>query len=420
MPRIRIRKPGPRDVPALAQISYDAFPNREFPVAAREALISDHPTAALKDRLLLELDGRPAGALTMIPFHVWVAGARFQMGGVAGVAVTPEARRAGVAQALMNESLKQMRARGDELSMLYPFRHEFYRRYGYGLVGERHIFEVPPASLPLHDARKRMRALRREEYPRVHECYARLAQERNGWLERSRKMWARRLKDAEARVFGVVREGDEDGELAGYCVCEHREWDGRLCLEVTDYAAEGEAAMQAILGMLSALREQVWMVRVFAAPDEHFAARLVEPQGPVRESMQAFAGFSPAGRLGCGYMALVLDVPAALARRRYRPCEPLVAAFTVLDASLPGGSVRTVLSLGPEGGGPARVTPMRRGAALRARLELPVDLFSQCFFGYLPWTVAARDELFVLRGTDLLAELDRAFRAGLPGMRDFF
>jgi predicted acetyltransferase len=420
MPRIRMRKPGPRDVPALARMSYDAFPSREIPIAARESLIEDHPTTDLKDRLLLELDGRPAGALMMIPFHVWVAGARFQMGGVAGVAVAPEARRAGVAQAMLNESLRLMRARGDLLSMLYPFRHEFYRRYGYGLVGERHIFEIPPASIPLYEARARVRALRREEYPRAHECYARLMKSNNLWLERSRKLWARRLKEAETRVFGVLREGDEDGELAGYCVCEHRTWDGQPCLEVTDYAVEGEAAMQAVLGMLSALREQIFMVRIFAAPDEHFAARLVEPQAPIRSEIMSNVGFSRVGTLGYGYMARVLDAPAALARRRYQPCEPLVAAFTIRDASVPGGLVRTVLALGPGGGAPARVTPMRRGAALRARLELPVDLFSQCFHGYLPWTVAARDELFVQRGDSLLAELDRAFRVAMPSMRDFF
>ncbi|HVP39362.1 MAG TPA: GNAT family N-acetyltransferase [Candidatus Saccharimonadales bacterium] len=420
MPRIRIRKPTPRDVPTLGRISYDAFPSREFPIAARETLIADHPTTDLKDRLLLELDGRPAGALMMIPFHVWLAGARFQMGGIAGVAVSPEARRAGVAQALMQEALRAMRARGDSLSMLYPFRHDFYRRYGYGLVGERHIFDLPPAALPQYEARRQVRALRREEYPRVHECYARLMKSQNSWLERTRKMWARRLKDAETRVLGVEREGEEDGELAGYCVCEHRTWDGRPCLEVTDYAAESESALRAILGMLSALRDQLWMVRIFAAPDEHFAARLVEPQEPIRSDMALMAGFSSAGRLGYGYMARVLDLPAALATRRYEPCEPLVAAITVRDASLSGGAARAVLSLGPAGGAPAKTLPLRRGEALRANLDLPVDLFSQCFWGYLPWTAAAREELFIRRGDDVLAELDRAFRVPLPNSRDFF
>src|SRR5205085_8599919 len=87
MPRIRIRRPGPRDVPILARLSYDAFPSRETPIAAREELIREHPLVPLKERLLLEQDGVPRGQLSMIPFHLWLAGARLQMGGVAGVAV---------------------------------------------------------------------------------------------------------------------------------------------------------------------------------------------------------------------------------------------------------------------------------------------------------------------------------------------
>ncbi|MBI5836173.1 MAG: GNAT family N-acetyltransferase [Candidatus Eisenbacteria bacterium] len=420
MPRIRIRRPGPRDVPTLARLSYDSFPMPNLPISKREELLKDHPLVDLKDRLFLELDGRPAGTLAMIPLHVWLAGARFQVGGIAAVAVSPDARREGVAAALLNESLRQMRARGDSIAMLYPFRHDFYRGHGYGLVGERHIFEVPPASLPLHEARRHVRVLRREEYPRVHECYARLMKENHCWLERTRKMWQKRLKAAETRVYGVHREGEDDGELAGYAVCENRDFDGRPGLEVTDYAAEGETALQAILGLLSSLRDQVWMVRIFAAPDEHFAARLVEPEAPLRNEMGAWYGFSVAGRLAFGYMARVLDVQRALAQRHYHPCLPLVAAFTVKDPSVPGGAVRSVLTLGAEGGAPAKVTPLRRGASLRASITLPVDLFSQCFFGYLPWSVAAREELFVQRGDDVLAELDRAFRVPLPGMRDFF
>src|SRR5689334_12199343 len=106
MPKIRIRRPGPRDLPAMARMSYDAFPFPRRSIAQREEMIRSNVMLELKDRLLLEVDGVPAAMLAMIPFHLWLSGVRFKMGGIGGVAVSPEARRAGHAQAILNESLR--------------------------------------------------------------------------------------------------------------------------------------------------------------------------------------------------------------------------------------------------------------------------------------------------------------------------
>ena len=405
----------------MARTSYDAFPMPEATIASREESIREHPIVQLKDRLVAELDGRHAGQLTMIPFRMWFTGVRFAMGGVAGVAVTPEARRSGVAQGLLHECFKHMRSRGDVVSLLYPFRHEFYRNYGYGMIGERHVFNVPPASLPAYPGRKRVRAMAREEFPRVYDFYSRLVQSRSVWLERNLKQWAAKLKSPETRVFGVLAEEGEGAEdLSGYLIYEYRDLHGRPGLVVSDYGAEDESSLQAILGFLSSLRDQIEQVRIFAAPDEYFAQRLIEPQFPQRDPIPNL--YSRAGYLSYGYMARVLDVQKALALRRYAPCEAMTVALTVRDTTLAGGAVRTVLALGPEGRslGTRPVGTPARGRMMRASLELPIDIFSQCYFGYLPWTVALREGQGKQRGDEVLPELDRAFKVPLPSMRDLF
>src|SRR5262245_48464917 len=117
---MRIRAATPADIPTLARLSFDAFPWADAPMLAREGYIRESPVTPIEDRKILEIDGVAAAAIVIIPFQLWMCGARFSMGGIAGVAVSPEARRAGLAKALMTYALRVMRERGDVLSMLYP------------------------------------------------------------------------------------------------------------------------------------------------------------------------------------------------------------------------------------------------------------------------------------------------------------
>src|SRR5262249_38364663 len=163
-------------------------------------------------------------------------------------------------------------------------------------------------------------------------------------------------------------------------------------------------SFQAILGFLAATRDQIWQIEIFAAPDDYFAQRLLEPQRPVRDPLIEF--YSQPATVGLAYMGRVLDVPKALALRRYQPCEPLTVALTVSDASLPDGAARAMLALGPTGRsmGKEPVTAAGKGGVMRASLDLPIDLFSQCFFGYLPWTVAFREGAARMKGDPVLPE----------------
>lgn len=418
--RLTVRRSRPSDVPNLARTSHDAFPSVTMTVAAREALMGK-PVFPWNTRVVVELDGAHAGQATAIPFQLWLGGAEFQMGGVAGVAVAPEARRAGVARALMTEMFRLMRGRGDVVSLLYPFRHSFYRAYGYGLIGERQVFDVAPAVLPRYDGPEGVRALKRAEYGLARECYGRIMKRSCCWLERDDRMWDMLWKEDESRVYAVTRPG-ETGRIAGYFITEYRDRAGSRALDVMDYAVESEGAMRAMLDMLHSQRDQASEVRIFAAPDEYFAQRLVEPERPVRENIQP-PMYSLAGALGYGYMGRVLDLGKALKLRPFHPVEPLQARITLRDPSIQGGIARATLALGPEGGRvlkTAAPSRSRAGGPGSISLDVPVDLFSQCFFGYLPWTVAARDERVKVRGEESLPALDRAFHLALPSMRDFF
>lgn len=79
-----------------------------------------------------------------------VRGRLLPMGGVAGVASHPAARRSGYARRLLTHVLADMRDRGQVVSALYPFRASFYEKFGYvGIGPERRAILSPRDLAPL-------------------------------------------------------------------------------------------------------------------------------------------------------------------------------------------------------------------------------------------------------------------------------
>lgn len=60
----------------------------------------------------------------------------------------------------MRAALGGMRERGVHLSMLYPFAHAFYRRYGWELATEGISYRLKPTDLPTSSEQERVRAYR--------------------------------------------------------------------------------------------------------------------------------------------------------------------------------------------------------------------------------------------------------------------
>ncbi len=69
--------------------------------------------------------------LSVLYCPVRLFGKTVLMGGVGGVATQPEHRRHRHVAKLLELALERMRKRGVLVSMLYPFKHSFYRKYGW-------------------------------------------------------------------------------------------------------------------------------------------------------------------------------------------------------------------------------------------------------------------------------------------------
>lgn len=325
-PPLRYRPARRTDIETLVDLSLRAY--RVSSAEARREFYGEHPRFGLRDVRVGELDGEIVASLVLYPLQAWVRGARVPVTGIGSVAVSPEHRRRGVADALVRASLRDMRQRGDALCMLYSFRGDFYRRYGWGLVETPVMLSVPPALLPASDEARRVRRLRMPDRPLVQELYERHARERGHFaLARRPEWWERRLWGYEGEWI-VYERGR--GQIEGYLHAQVDSGEGpwKLVVTVNEYVAHTPDAHRGLTGYLHGLRDQVVEVVMSTPADAPWLAQFADAanlRGDLKLSV-----VRSSGHVGYGAMLRLLDVKAAL---EAFPVSPQARGEVVLEVT---------------------------------------------------------------------------------------
>ena len=175
--------------------------------------------------LVAELDGGIGGTLTVRDYQQFFGGVAVPMGGVAGVAVAPAARGRGVATALLDAIMPEMRDRGQSVSALYPSVPPLYRGRGWEQTGNYERVLLRPelfTMLPRPAERLAMRRATEADLPALHDCYLRFARTVDGMLDRSTAAF-RLEKLLELDILEVAP--GEDGGIRGYLTGERPDGD---------------------------------------------------------------------------------------------------------------------------------------------------------------------------------------------------
>jgi predicted acetyltransferase len=370
----------PGDIPALAGLWADAFPG-ERTVADRVSQL-EAPGGGLAVTWLVEEAGELRAAFKALSLrqHVW--GARLPMMGLAAVAVAPHGRRRGLGSAICRQACRIGRDRGDVISVLYPFRADFYRALGWGLAGELHAYTFRAETLrPPAPAAGTTAAVRRAgpaAAAALAACYAAVAPRHNGLVDRPAALWDRLLAsgeylalmvpgaadpanaaDAAARGRPAAAAGAAGAEPAAraYLLAQVArggvEAAGRL-LHVRELVAADPAAYHALMAWLAGRGDRWGKIRYDARPDEAFALLLADPRRPGARPTRRL--WLPTARILHGPMIRVLDVARALAvpGRWNREAAGTALEFEVMDPEL------------PENRGPWSVLVTKEGPQVRA------------------------------------------------------
>ncbi len=351
---------------------------RTFRAGDREAwlrLLAPSPIHGPGDTLVATIDGRIAGHLTGFRFRMSLRGADVPIRGIAGVAVVPEFRRQGVADAMLVALHKQMRRRKEALSMLYPFRMSFYRKFGYGTVEWTDHLRVAPARLPASPLRRNVRHMERPaDEPLLARVYEESRALGSGALVRQPAWWERRVWP---RVNdGVVYVNPASRRAQGYALYEVPAEPAypRQHAVVRELIAHTPDAFRGLLGYFEAMGDQLKFVEL--SLPRGMGAGLVS-DFEVAGQPESMRLLQTAALVGAGAMLRIVDVAAAFALHP-GPATSGVRGRLGLDLAdpvLPSGRGAFDVTFG------ARGATVVRGRAARSRVALDTAQLAQVYGG---------------------------------------
>ena len=366
---LRVRPAQDGDLDRLVAIHLAAFPDdRGIEARRRNFTANAFSGPGLHDLRVAETAGGELVAHAFLfRFGATFAGRVVPTAGIASVGVAPEARGQGVATAFLSALHEEALARGDVLSLLYPFRAGFYRRLGYAPVTPLIRLSFSPHAIPASFRSARpVRVARGEDRAGLVAAYAAHAARSTGLLDRPHSLWERKLLNERRHVL-VLPTAEEGGGLDGYVTFRHaqREPHAATDLEVDELIGASDAARRALLGALAAQRDQVREIHLTLANDDALALALaLEDADRAREGTEDVE--HPLGVALAGPMVKVLDVPRALAARGVTHPLPVSLTPEVLASIAFGGvSARDAARIGWIDADAATV------AALDARLAIP-------------------------------------------------
>jgi predicted acetyltransferase len=399
-PALRYRTARRTDVETLAELGFRAY--RVSSLEKRREFYTDHPRFTLRDVRVGELDGQIVCSVVLYPFTAFVRGQRVPLAGVGSVAVSPEHRRRGLAEALMRAMFREMRQESRPLSVLYAFRGSFYRKLGYGMIELTYPMAFTPSNLPSSEEARRTRRLMLPDRGAVQELYTRVAQQQGHFaIERRPEWWTQRLWGYPGDW--VVYEGRRRGHIEGYVHYDVDTSNGPFKLELTlnEFVAATPEAHRGLVGHLASLSDQVSEIHVAAPGDAAWPLLLKTPQN-LKPGAEAGL-MSDTGNLGFGMMLRVVDVKPALEVMPVAPGSRGEVVFDVEDDVVPQNA-RAYRVSARDGRMGVRPEVVRAGTKTRLpRFGVAVDLLGPVLAGTISPVRAA--EIGLASSSDGAAEL---------------
>lgn len=331
---------------------------------------------------------------------------------ISGVTVAPTHRRRGVARALMSAELRTAVEAGIAVAMLTVSEATIYGRYGFGPAAYQAHYSIQTArarwSGPAPTGRVHLvdAASLQAEAPAVFE---RARRRFPGEVDRRPMLWKRMFglyppaPGQEKGATRAVRYDDESGELQGFAVYsfvnENDAYPGRL--ELADLVAatdDASAALWRYLLEMDLIDEIRTSLRSVSEP----VARQVVDYRAIRKTEERDH-----------LWVRILDVPAALSRRRYYSPDTFV--LTVSD-DLGFAAGEYLLTVGADGAAtthplPGSERPEGERLADAARLSLSVAELSALYLGGTSALTLASAGLITEQTTGAAARLDATFHS---------
>ncbi|MEH1769649.1 GNAT family N-acetyltransferase [Nostoc sp.] len=336
------------------------------------------------------------GGLATLDMGQWWGGLRVPMTGIAVVGIAPEYRGSGAAIALMEQTLKELYARGIPLSALYPAVQGLYRKVGYEQGGSWCNWEVPTKSIQLREQPLTLQPIFPLNHQVFHQLYQQQARLTHGYLDRHPAIWERLIQPDDKETFYAYFIGTKE-KPQGYILFSQHSTEDSTILRVKDWVILTVAAAQSFWSFLASHRSQIEQVRWRSSVSDSLTLLLPEQTAKLKQTMR--------------WLLRVVDVVKALEMRGYPSGIQAELHLDIQDNLLDANNDKFILSVA---NGRGEVTKGGKGE-LQLDIRELAPLYTSLFTPY-HLQIAGK-----LHGTETaISAATQIFAGASPWVADFF
>lgn len=323
-------------IDAYTDIAFNAYPS--FKNFNEDALIEYKSTA------LLIMDSDPVvtfyglfeedeliGVMRIFDFEMNVFGKVMPVAGLGFLGVHLMHKKKGVARDLIEFYEKNYLKKNMPISMLLPFRPDFYKRMGYGFGTKMNQYRIPSRFLPSYKTEGKIKYLKESDLHKLLGCHERVVLKSHGRI----KKFGDEIRDLFGDAFNrVVGHYDENGRLGGYMVYKFSNAkEGNYTINhiyVKEMVYENPTVLKGLMSYLKNQDEQVELV-IFNTEDEHFHNIFDNPLNDTKNYIPY--GYLETNTQAVGVMYKLLDINMAFENCSHRNYNGVAAKvrFLIMD-----------------------------------------------------------------------------------------
>jgi predicted acetyltransferase len=363
MKHMRIRQAKSIDIDDIAHIISTSFLIADYH-GLRENII-DNPRYNYKDIIVVEDSNEVIACTKIMPLKVSFKGKVVDAGGISAVAVLPEYRRRGIADMMLKDAIKRMFTANYPFSILYPFQHRFYRKYGWEYIGMTLLYEIEPSNITMFDERINVRRMKTSEREKIKKVYAERIKSINFALHRNDAFWTRVIFPSFPNPYVY-----DDGEVKGYLCFEMKKNEkNQVEIEIKELIALTPEAYRGLWGFLASLAEQVVKIKYLAPPDEPLFNVLIEPREI--DFKRPFFEYKSVASICSTFMMRIINLEEALKLLTFAHAPDGETTISIKDEILPENNITFKISVQD------KIVSIQKLNAQSAKFRMDIKTFAQ-------------------------------------------
>ena len=221
-------------------------------------------------------DEKLLGIMILFDFTINFRGKTIRTGGIGGVGVDLVYKKRHICRDMIAFGLRRFMDQGIYSSVLHPFRVDFYKKMGFGLLTPFYRYCLPTDRIEKNELYKHVSFLNENDVKDIAECYQNHFERTNGEIQRNPE-WPKAMLNIHNNIVVGYRE---NGQLVAYSICSPLKLSDdnflRHDLKVHEFITLNTTGRKALLSFLRTQADQFENIR-FYTQDNTFYQQFDNP-----------------------------------------------------------------------------------------------------------------------------------------------